>query len=200
MKILRKLFVAATLLPTVAGAATINYEGALTVGSTVTGSISELSTKYSVDSNLVDYWYLDATYGVQYFVTGSRLDAGYDMSMWLFKGEFTDDSVFTGGFETGFDSADPSFVDFADDNIDFVGGPFGDPVLTFVADSTDTYTVIVVERGFSNPALSGGDGWDYSVTTTVAPVPLPAALPMLGASLIGLVGLRRRAQRCRVMA
>lgn len=60
-------------------------------------------------------------------------------------------------------------------------------------DSTDT-----VWTGWANDApYSGGSGVpDYvgSLTLQVAPVPLPAALWLLGAALLGLIGLRKSVQ------
>ena len=189
MNILRNTLAAMCLVaPSFAYSAPVAVTGGLIEGVVSYGAVDTTATLNGIDSSLVDYWYFQADAGLDYTVTGTRTDEGYDMAFWLFEGLINDDSV----FGTTLSVDDPGFIALGDDEIDPPVGPFGDPQVTFTAASTSFYTLIVTN--YLSAGDPGTDGlWDYSVVfgETPAPIPVPASLPLLAGSLAGLWGVRR---------
>lgn len=115
-------------------------------------------------TNKADYWSIELKKGESIFVEGSRLEQDFDMSIWLFNKVITDPVTnFAGGFSNKIDSADPGYVDFADDEIAVPGGPFGDPrTIIYTADTDQCITAIVTN--FLSGPNNGGDGaFDYMI-------------------------------------
>lgn len=63
-------------------------------------------------------------------------------------------------------------------------------IINMQFDSTVAFTGLVLPDGVMLAATASGAG--YPVEYTPAPVPAPAALPLLGSALLGLYGVRRR--------
>lgn len=82
-----------------------------------------------------------------------------------------------------------TFINYFDDNHDYVGGPFGDPDFNFV-----------LAAGRYSLALSSlGAAGTYSFTTNAVSVllatPVPAAAWLFGTALLGFFGISRRKTR-----
>lgn len=82
-----------------------------------------------------------------------------------------------------------TFINYFDDNHDYVGGPFGDPDFNFV-----------LAAGRYSLALSSlGAAGTYSFTTNavsvLSAVPVPAAAWLFGTALLGFFGISRRKTR-----
>jgi PEP-CTERM motif-containing protein len=132
-----------------------------------------------------DYWQFSATAGSAVTVFGDRLEGHYDMSFWIFQGVFAD----TTAFGAEFDSGDPGFIGFGDDEDPAnIAGPFGDPRVNFNAPVTGTYTVAV-----TNFVSSAGPPNPYQLQTNgISAVPEPSTLILLGFGLVPLVLRQRR--------
>jgi hypothetical protein len=107
------------------------------------------------------------------------------MAFWIFEGQFADTSDFAGGSFSGFDSNDPGYIDFADDEIPHPG-PFGDPYTEFTAATTGWYTIAV-----TNFASNGVPPYDFRLK--VCPnCPEPSTFLLVLSAGLGIVAIRRR--------
>jgi hypothetical protein len=151
----------------------IVYTGQLSPGVPFPGTISEFAG--FDDPTTAVYYSFRATAGSLVDAFGDRLEADYDMSWWVFQGLFANTSAFAGGLSSGFDSSDPGFIAFGDDEDDpNIPGPFRDPHTTFVAPTTGFYTIAVTN--FAS-GLSDDGFFDFQVTATGINPPTAAAVP-----------------------
>jgi len=172
-----------TALPSVAAAVPISYVGVLFDGVTAVGVNTQAPSN---ENNPIgaEYYQFYANAGSALTITGNRLAIYYDMSFWVFAGLFADTSAFGATFDTG----DPGYVDFADDEI-ADPGPFGDPLSVFAAPTTGWYTVAVTNF-LSDP---GGPPNPFELTATgVENVPEPGTMLLLGSGIAGIAVRRRR--------
>jgi hypothetical protein len=134
-----------------------------------------------------EYFRFFANAGSPVTIDGDRLAGHYDMSFWVFSGIFAD----TNAFGPSFDSGDPGFIAFADDEqAPAIPGPFGDPFSAFNAPVTGFYTVAV-----TNFLSSSGPPNPFALTATgIAQVPEPGTLLLFGAGLGAFGWYRRRYQ------
>lgn len=164
----------------VASAAPIVYEGQLFDGITEYGSASD-----PLDTGS-DYWFFEAQAGDILTLVGHRLEAPFDMAVYLYSGTYADTTAL------------PASIAFADDEIPELPGyegPWADPqLLNFVLPGPGLYTVQVWDF-LSGP---GDPPFDYQITITGTGgdpvVPEPATMTLLG---LGIVGLAARARRNR---
>lgn len=123
---------------------------------TVSGSVSSFGSSSSVDSSLSGYHYFSVEPGTHFRAEVERLEADLDPSFWVFEGQLTEDD-FDGDY---FDWADPRQIAYADDEIPYDDGPFGDPRAEFVAPESGQFTIVVTN--FASGPDDGGDGrFDY---------------------------------------
>jgi len=158
----------------------VTYEGNLVEGVVRTGQVGNNGWHSDVASD-VDFWFFHGVAGQQYTLRADRIDPGLDTALSLYEGiTASDESTFVHDADFG----GLTFIDSADDEIPYAGGPYGDPLLTFTAPSTGFYTVAIGDY------LGDGTGpFNYQIQLT--PVPLPAAVWLFGSGLLGLVGFRR---------
>ena len=161
---------------TTSQAALITYTAQLYDGVPVEGVNLQTAGNSSTPIGATYYSFF-ATAGDAVTVDGDRLDEHYDMAFWVFSGLFAD----TDQFGAAFDSGDPGYIDFGDDD-DEVPGPFGDPRSVFEAPVTGFYTVAV-----TNFLSSTGPPNDFRLTATgvsAAPgVPEPGTFTLLSSLL-----------------
>ena len=137
------------------------------------------------------YYNFHATAGTPVTVFGDRLDGGYDMSFWLFAGTFADTNAFGASFDTG----DPGFIGFGDDeDPPNISGPFGDPRSVFIAPTTGFYTAAVTNFLSNTPPPHVFELTAEGINN-VNPVPEPVSLALLGTGLAGLVGYSYRRRK-----
>lgn len=141
------------------------YEGELSAGESGTGSVSSAGSFRDFDpvTGVADYWSIKLKAGDSIVVEGERLEQDFDMSLWLFEGTITDPvTQFSGGNSSLIDSADPGFIDFADDEIPNPG-PFGDP-RTIVYTATEDICLTGIVTNYLSGPNDGGDGlFDYNL-------------------------------------
>jgi hypothetical protein len=187
MNVLLKLlaasaFVAAT---TAAQAVPIKYEGELALpDSSVAGSVGGFGYVREI-ADQVDFWSFTAHAGDLITISGIRTDAALDPTLdVLFGVTSADDSL----FRTGQSWADLQFIGTSDDVVEPPAGPFGDPVLTFLAPSSGNYTIVIGGSG------SEGEGpYAYSLSlSAVQAVPEPSTLLLMMAGLACVAGVARR--------
>jgi hypothetical protein len=171
-----------------AHAVPVVYEGTLTAGAAVTGSVSGNGWETETAAG-VDFWRFSGTAGQSFSVAASRLSPGLDPALTLYFGTTSADASL---FLHDADWGGLVFLRIADDETTVPAGPGGDPRLSnFALPFTGLYTIAI--GGFS----SNGDGpFSYSmVTSQVAAIPEPEtfALMAMGLGVLGFVQRRRRA-------
>jgi hypothetical protein len=169
-----------------AQSAVIRYEGVITSAApTVTSSVGGFGFVRQVASD-VDFWSFAGIAGGRVSIRGTRLDSGLDPALDLYFGTTTADESL---FRTGQSWGGLQFLASADDEVESLTGPFGDPLLTsFTLPSTGTYTIAIGGAG------SEGEGpYRYSLSVLAAPIPEPEtwAMFLMGSCLLG-GWLRRR--------
>jgi hypothetical protein len=189
MKLLLKLLTTGVVFAavTAAQATTIKYEGDLALpDSSVVGSVGGFGYVREV-ADQVDFWSFTAQAGDLITIRGTRIDAALDPTMdVLFGLTSADDSL----FRTGKSWADLQFIGTSDDVVEPPAGPFGDPVLTFLAPSSGSYTLVIGGSG------SDGEGpYSYNLSmSAVQAVPEPSSLLLMMAGLGCVAGVVRRRQ------
>ena len=173
----------ALLGSTVAQSALITYEGTITPSATVGGSIGGFGWVRE-DATDVDFWRFMGIAGNSVTIRGTRLNVALDPALDLYFGTTTaDDSL----FRTGQSWGGMQFLVSADDEVDAPpGGPFGDPLISFLRlPFTGNYTIAIGGAG------SVGEGpYAYSLSVQVVPIPGTAWLVLAG--LAGIARTRRR--------
>ncbi len=159
------------------------YEGELFDGVTKSDSI----TKNSFDTGL-GWWFFYANEDDEITLTVNRIDAELDPRMNLYRGPQEDT----------YDLSE--IIAIADDEISFVGGPFGDPqILDLAIDVAGQYSVIVwnISSDYSDGSL-----FEYQITLSganpykgVDPIPEPATILLMGIGLLCLAGVGRKKRR-----
>lgn len=165
-----------------AGVAGITIIGDVT-NTTVAGNFGGPTPVYS-DATRYHYYTFTAAAGSTVNYSAARTTGALDPAIFIFQGNM-------GG--TPFDGSNPytsspwlgfTQLDFADDDVaPALPGPYGDPVGSFIAPATGTYTLVILS---SVSSAAGPDGLGYMLTVT----PTPGAAAALG--LGALAGLRRR--------
>jgi len=147
------------------------------------GSISQDNEEYAnpVGAEYFRFW---GEQGKVYCVTGHRLDDPYDMSFWVFEGQFADTTDFDGGFAGGFDASDPGWIDFADNEIPHPG-PFSDPFSMFTATTTGWHSIIVTN--FDSEGVP-----PYGFTLEICECPEPSTFLLVLSAGLGLAVRRRK--------
>jgi hypothetical protein len=168
-------------------AAPITYEGTLTPGVTVSGTVSA-SGFINEDAAGTDFWRFFGTAGDVVTIRGDRTNDQLDLAFSLYFGETTADES---EFLVFVDWGGLTFLAFADDEIPHPG-PWGDPLLeNFLLPSTGVYTIAI--GGFASGASTAPYTYDLVMTgATPVAVPAPGALALIGVGLLGLGLVRRR--------
>lgn len=183
MRSLKRLLVTLCVLVMPISAFAQHISGDVTGGGTVTG---EVTSSYAwiqanpVDGSEVNFWTLTGNAGdvLSIVVNSSQLEFGV--------------SVYQGLIEP-FELLVPGFANDADfgDNVFVAGTPsfgaVGTSLLNVALPFAGIYTIAVGGEGFGFDASYG-----YSMDVSVAPVPLPAAVWLLGSALLGLGFARRK--------
>ena len=183
---MRKSLIAAVAALAVAGsanAAPIVYSGTLSNGDQVAGINTQVPGSQS-DPVGANYYYANVVAGSAVEIFGDRQDADghFDMSFWVFEGQFADTDDFGGSIDAG----DAGFIAFGDDqDPPNFPGPFGDPHVNFIAPSSGIYTVVVTN--FLSDA-----GPPNAFTLQANGVPEPLTLSLLGLGLAAVAVRRRR--------
>jgi hypothetical protein len=104
--------------------------------------------------------------GSEYTIEAHRLEDDLDPAMWVFANHHTyEDFVESGTLTYGnfqIQDATIGYLDFADDEISFPSGPWGDPRSEVEAPESGELTVVVTN--FASGSDDGGDGrFDYRV-------------------------------------
>ncbi|MCB1701921.1 MAG: VPLPA-CTERM sorting domain-containing protein [Pseudomonadales bacterium] len=181
--------IAALLVPMSISAAPIAYQGDISSGNQVTGTLVGSDGYLAENESGREWWTFSGTAGDVVDITAGRLAADLDLGFSLYFGTTAvDESLFS--FESSFGGL--TYLGFFDDNWGpNIPGPFADPqVLGYVLPSTGTYSLAVVsvlngsECGTCDYALRLGD--------SVSPVPVPAAAWLFGSALLGLAGVKRK--------
>lgn len=172
----------------------ITYQDTLFDSTPVVDSVSSSGT--FDDPATARYFDFFANFGNTITIEALRLEQDLDPALWVFEGTFSDTSAFSGGSNSGFDSGDPGFIEFADDEISN-SGPFGDPRAVFSATLPGTGQYTAAVTNFASGSDDGGDGrFDFEITATnTSPVPEPSSFALLGIGAIGLAGYGRRRRR-----
>jgi hypothetical protein len=182
-------FVAA--LASQAQAAPIAYLGTLSPGVPVAGTNMQPAGSQSNPVG-ADYWQFYAEAGANVTVIGDRQVGHYDMSFWIFSGIYADTDDFGGSFP-GTQGA--NLIGFGDDQQPpNIAGPFGDPLIAFVAPLSGLYTVAVTNFLSDNQPPN-----PYTLEARgISAVPEPASMFLLGSGISGLVAARRRRARTQI--
>jgi len=187
-------------------AAPVVYDGTLSLGGSLAGSLKEGNV---TDPAQWDLWRFSAPAGRVIELTVQRINGAMDplMGLWLGLEADTDNyakpadlpAKISAGTATivdtglGRDSLHNTQIGSGDDQIPPpVPGPFGDPQITLALSVTGDYTVAVADWGWS---LGFGTPRDFNYVIglrDITPVPLPASVLMLLTGLLFLLGLARR--------
>ena len=174
-------------------AAPITYNATLTNDVAVFGEISPFATSSGTSNAQYFNFYTDGLQELS--ITGTRVDVGYDMALWILSGVFGNTTELGSTFGLG----DAAFVVYRDDNVPApAGGPHGDPRYTGTLNA-GWYTVAVTN--FASNGNTGTDGvYDFQLLASDlvsaslrAPtgVPEPAPLALLALGLAGVAFSRR---------
>lgn len=161
--------------------------GDVTGGGTFNGSVTSSDAwiqSNAIDGQQVNFWSFSANAGdvLSILVNSSALEFGVSVYQGLVEAQEL--SPVFGGFSNYGDFGDNLYV--AGTNP--VTGAIGTSLLDLVLPTSGIYTIAVGgESGFPLEGL-----FAYSMDVTVAPVPLPAAVWLLGSALVGLGFFRRR--------
>jgi hypothetical protein len=161
--------------------------GDVTGGGTFNGSVTSSDAwiqSNAIDGQQVNFWSFTANAGdvLSILVNSSALEFGVSVYQGLVEAQEL--SPVFGGFSNYGDFGDNLYV--AGTNP--VTGAIGTSLLDLVLPTSGIYTIAVGgESGFPLEGL-----FAYSMDVTVAPVPLPAAVWLLGSALVGLGFFRRR--------
>lgn len=167
---------AALAISFLAHGAPIRYEGMITPPiTTVTGTVGGFDFIRQVASG-VDFWSFMGRGGNTVSIRGTRLDAALDPALDLYFGTTSaDDSL----FRTGQSWGGLQFLASADDEIESLVGPFGDPFLTFVLPFTGLYTI-----AFGGAGSDGEGPYPYSLQVLVVPEPTTILLLVAGVAAV----------------
>lgn len=133
--------------------------------------------------------YLNSDYTGNYNVTGQSIHNVYDGSADIFRFDF---ATAVDGFAFNWGASDVSWTLAA---FDAGGMLLGSATFSPTTWSNAGEYIGLAYDDIAYATLLGGQGNDYIFIdnfTTVAPVPLPATLPLLLAGLAGIAALRRR--------
>ncbi len=187
-------------------AAPVVYEGTLSLGGTLTGSLKEGNV---TDPAQWDLWRFSAPAGRMIELTVRRLSGAMDPLMGLWSGLEADTDDYANPpdlpgrisagtatvADTGLsrDGLLSSNIGSGDDQLTpGVPGPFGDPRITLSLSVSGDYTVAVADWGWSLGFATPRD-FSYSIgLRDITPVPLPGSMLLLLAGLLFLLGLGRR--------
>ena len=179
-----------TALP--AFALPISYNAILTNNVAVAGEISPAASPTGTATAQYFSFYTDG--GLQQVsITGTRIDYGYDMAMWILSGLYTDTDQLGPNFSAGM----ANFVAFRDDDVAPPGGFNGDPRFLGIL-GAGWYTVAVTN--FASVGVGGEDNlFDFSLLATNiggggngASIPEPTAMLLLGIGMLAMVVARRK--------
>jgi len=172
---------AALVLPMVSHAAFIS--GDLTGGGNFSGTVTRAdawAASNPVDGTDVNFWTLNGQAGdtISIIVSSSVIEFGVS----LYQGLVDEFELLVPGFDNAGSFADNLFV---------AGTPF------FGATGTELLNIVLPASGMYTLAVGGesfdfGSSFAYNMNVSVAPVPLPAAVWLLGSALLGMGVLRRR--------
>ena len=174
LKLLLLIIVPLLLTQSKLQAAPIQYEGTLSSGQTVTGSVGGFGW-VDDDASNVDFWSFTSIAGTRISIAGTRLDTPLDLALSLFQGTTTADaSLFTHNANFG----GLVLLAIGDDQVE-VPGPFGDPRVTgFLVPLTAAYTIAIGGN------LSDAAGpFRYSLSFQQQ-VPEPATPLLIGVALM----------------
>ncbi|HEX2542439.1 MAG TPA: PEP-CTERM sorting domain-containing protein [Caldimonas sp.] len=177
---------AALLLPSLSNAAPVVYSGKLVSGIGAAGSAAGFSWFLEQGSGL-SFWQLSANANDTVTVQVDRLNGNLDPALSFYRGTTSAD---TSLFDSTGSWGGLTFIGSLDDERPpfTTPGPNGDPFGTFTVAVGGLYTVAV------GGALSTDAGtYPFRITmTTVAAVPEPESVALLGLGLAVLAAVRRR--------
>jgi hypothetical protein len=189
MDVNRTTCMTAALVTALAGlgsAHAVTYEGTLSNGASMTGTVGGFSWE-DEDAAQADFWLFGGAAGDTVTIAVVRSVAGLDPAMTLYAGTTTADGS---QFLNDADWGGLVYLATADDEVDHAG-PGGDPLLaSFVLPFAGDYTVAI--GGIMS--LTNGP-YDYTVTFNAVPVPEPMPAAMLLGGLALLTALRRKQRR-----
>jgi hypothetical protein len=170
----------------VGSAHAVTYEGTLSNGASLPGSVGGFSWE-DEDAAQADFWLFGGNVGDTVTIAVQRGVAGLDPAMSLYFGTTTaDGSLFLNDADWG----GLVYLAVADDEVDNPG-PGGDPLLaSFVLPFAGDYTVAI--GGIMS--LTNGP-YDYTVTFNAVPVPEPMSVAMLLGGLALLTAVHRKQRR-----
>jgi hypothetical protein len=160
------------------------FSGDITGGGNFSGTVNRANAwveETPIDGLDVNFWTFTGNAGdtFSFTVTSSVLEFG----MSLYQGALEELDLIVPGFESSGSFASLFYVASTPDF-----GAVGTELLNIVLPSTGAYVLAVGGEGFGF-----GDSYAYDLNVDAAPVPLPAALWLLGSALIGAAAIRRRA-------
>ena len=164
-----------------AHAALISYEGNLTSGSVVTGSVGGFGM-VDDDASSVDFWTISGNAGKLITLQGTRLNSPLDLVLSLYLGKTTADTVL---FVHDASFGGITWIGMGDDEVPPPGnlGPFGDPLLRMTLPVTGIYTIAI--GGYASDS-NGPFGYRLFAT-----VPTPATLPLFLLGIVVAFAVRR---------
>lgn len=176
-------FLAALTLSQMAVAQIIT--GDVSAGGDFSGTVTSSNawvTSSAFDGESVNFWTLTANAGdrISLNVTSTALEFGIS----VYAGLVEQTELLFAGFSNEGNFGDNVFIAGTNPTT----GAIGTSLLDILLPTSGVYTLAIGgEAGFPFDGL-----FDYDLNVQIAPVPLPAAIWLLGSGLLGLVGLRRR--------
>lgn len=198
-----RLWACVVLVAAIAGqlsAAPITYEGTLTPGLPVTGSVKGagatncgLCGHGGIDT--LDFWSFSALAGQTVTLLGTRLDDNLDLAFAVYSGITSVDAsartgvpIFVSGTVLGL-----GLLAVGDDEIDRSPFPWGDPLVSILIPANGDYTVAVSAGIGSGPDPSSAYQLFMIVTDIdVQEIPEPSTYAMLATGLAGLALAARK--------